>query len=185
MRAGENHRVTDEPRDARTAPPDRRAWYYRRDPLDEHAASRRLSAYVYGNILILAALVPFQDDTDVRHAILVVIGTALSTFVAHAFAEFLGGGGTVHPGELLRESLPILTTALVPLLFLLIARAGRLPAPTAVLIAELIIIGRIASTGMISARLRAERSRFRILLAGILVAAVALGIVLLKVALTH
>ncbi|HEY5880773.1 MAG TPA: hypothetical protein VIU11_17815, partial [Nakamurella sp.] len=158
--------------------PPRPAWYRRRDPLSPHQASRRLSAYVYGNILILAALVPFQDDTDVRHAMLVVIGTALSTFIAHAFSEFLGGDGSVHPLELLRESSPILTTALVPLLMLLISRAGRLEPHTAILVAELIIIGRIASTGMVAARLRDEKSRLRILLSGIIVGGVALLIVL-------
>ncbi len=165
--------------------PDHRTWYHRREPLGPHEASRRLSAYVYGNILILAALVPFQEDTDVRHAMVVVIGTALSTFIAHAFSEFLGGDGPVHPRALLRESLPILTTALVPLLLLLISRVGRLEASTAVLVAELVIIGRIASTGMVAARLRDEKSRLRILLSGIIVGGIALLIVLLKVALTH
>ena len=140
---------------------------------------------LYGNILILAALVPFQEDTDVRHAMIVVIGTALSTFIAHAFSEFLGGDGSVHPRALLRESLPILTTALVPLLLLLISRVGRLEAGTAVLVAELVIIGRIASTGMVAARLRDEKSRLRVLLSGVLVAGTALLIVVLKVALTH
>ena len=115
----------------------------------------------------------------------VVIGTALSTFIAHAFAEYLGGDGSVHPRALLRESLPILTTALVPLLLLLISRVGRLESHTAVLVAELVIIGRIASTGMVAARLRDEKSPLRILLAGAIVGGVALLIVLLKVALTH
>ena len=187
---GDNPRVSDTPGESADPRPatdraEHRPWYHRRDPLSAHQASRRLSAYVYGNILILAALVPFQEDTDVRHAMIVVIGTALSTFIAHAFAEFLGGDGSVHPRELLGESMPILTTALVPLLLLLISRVGRLEAHTAVLVAELVIIVRIASTGMVAARLRDERSRLRILLSGIIVGGVALLIVLLKVALTH
>ena len=53
------------------------------------------------------------------------------------------------------------------------------------LVAELVIIGRIASTGMVAARLRDEKSRLRILLSGIIVGWIALLIVLLKVALTH
>ena len=75
--------------------------------------------------------------------------------------------------------------ALVPLLLLWISRVGRLEAATAVLIAEIVIIGRIASTGMIAARLRNEKSRLRVLLSGVIVAGVALLIVLLKVSLTH
>lgn len=162
-----------------------RRWYQRRTPLGSHEASRRLSAYVYGNILILAALVPFQEETEAGHAMVVVIGTALSTFIAHAFSEYLGGDGSVHPRALLRESMPILTTALVPLLLLWLSRVTHLPMSRAVVIAEIVLIGRIASTGMVAARLRDEKSRVRVLLAGVLVAAVALGIVLLKVALTH
>lgn len=162
-----------------------RRWYQRRTPLGSHEASRRLSAYVYGNILILAALVPFQEETEAGHAIVVVIGTALSTFIAHAFAEYLGGDGSVHPRALVRESMPILTTALVPLLLLALTRVTALPMSRAVVIAEIVLIGRIASTGMVAARLRDEKSHLRVLLAGVLVAAVALGIVLLKVALTH
>lgn len=162
-----------------------RRWYQRRTPLDSHAASRRLTAYVYGNILILAALVPFQEESEAGHAMVVVIGTALSTFIAHAFSEYLGGDGSVHPRALLRESMPILTTALVPLLLLWLTRVTHLPMSRAVVIAEIVLIGRIASTGMVAARLRDEKSHLRVLLAGVLVAAVALGIVLLKVALTH
>ncbi len=174
------------PGPAEPAHSDGRPWYHRRgEPLGEHEASRRLSAYVYGNILILAALVPFQEDTDARHAMVVVIGTALCTFIAHAFSEYLGGDGSVHPRALIRESMPILTTALVPLLLLWISQATRLQMSTAVLIAEIVIIGRIASTGMVAARLRSEKSRLRVLLSGVIVAGVALLIVLLKVSLTH
>ncbi len=153
--------------------------------MGSHEASRRLSAYVYGNILVLAALVPFQDEVDTGHAMVVVIGTALSTFVAHAFSEYLGGDGSVHPGVLLRESIPILTTGLVPTLLLLVSWYGWLDGWVAVLLAELVILGRIASTGMVAARLRDERSPLRILLSGAIVAGVGLLIVLLKVTLTH
>jgi hypothetical protein len=115
----------------------------------------------------------------------VVLGTALSTFVAHSFAEFIGGDGSLHPRALVRESLPILTTATVPVLLLLISWFGWIDGRVAVLLAELVIIGRVAITGMIAARLRDEKSPLRIMLAGLTVAAVGLLIVLFKVALTH
>ncbi len=177
-----------EPADARPESgtgPKHRPWYYRREPLSAHEASRRLSAYVYGNILVLAALVPFQEETDTGHAIVVVIGTALSTFIAHAFAEYLGGDGSVRPRALIRESIPILTTGLVPTVLLLISWLGWLDGWIAVLLAELVILGRIASTGMVAARLRDEKSPLRILLSGVIVAGAGLLIVLLKVTLTH
>ncbi len=191
--AGDNRAVSDAQGESRPADsgaesrtePHRRPWYYRREPLSSHEASRRLSAYVYGNILVLAALVPFQDEVDTGHAMVVVIGTALSTFVAHAFAEYLGGDGSVHPRVLLRESIPILTTGLVPTLLLLVSWYGWLDGWVAVLLAELVILGRIASTGMVAAQLRDERSPLRILLSGLIVAGVGLLIVLLKVTLTH
>jgi hypothetical protein len=162
-----------------------RPWYYRREPLSEHEAARRLSAYIYGNILILAALVPFQEDLDTGRAMAVVIGTALSTFVAHAFSEFISGGGKAQPAVLIRESLPILTTATVPMLLLAISWLGWPSAWVAVLLAELVIVVRIALTGAVAARLNAEKSPLRILLSGVIVAGVALLIVLLKVTLTH
>lgn len=53
------------------------------------------------------------------------------------------------------------------------------------LLAELVIVVRIALTGAVAARLNAEKSPLRILLSGVIVAGVALLIVLLKVTLTH
>jgi hypothetical protein len=57
-----------------------------RNPLDRDNAASRISAYIYGNILVLTALVPIV--TAEKHlGILVVLGAALSTFIAHSFAE--------------------------------------------------------------------------------------------------
>ena len=60
-----------------------------RKPLSAEDYASRVSAYVYGNVLILTALVPLHN-TSTSHAAMIVIGTGLSTFIAHAFAESVG-----------------------------------------------------------------------------------------------
>ncbi len=63
--------------------------FSRRTPLRPDNAASRISAYIYGNILVLTALVPVV--TAHKHVgILVVLATAASTFVAHSFAETVG-----------------------------------------------------------------------------------------------
>ncbi len=87
-------------------------------------------------------------------------------------SEYLGGD--VGAPDPCRESIPILTTGLVPTLLLLVSWYGWLDGWVAVLLAELVILGRIASTGMVAARLRDERDPLRILLSGAIVAGVGL-----------
>ena len=52
-------------------------------------ARRRISAYIYGNILVLAALIPVTKSQETV-GIAIVVGAALSTFLAHVFAESVG-----------------------------------------------------------------------------------------------
>lgn len=75
-----------------------RRWSPKRgESLPAADAASRTSAYVYGNILVLAALVPLSI-ADVRSgtAVLIVLGTAVSTFFAHLFAETVGGSMRVE-----------------------------------------------------------------------------------------
>ncbi|MFI6309918.1 hypothetical protein ACIBEK_07285 [Nocardia fusca] len=74
-----------------------RTWLHRpllsrRVPLDSDNAASRISAYIYGNILVLTALVPVVS-AEKYVGILLVLGTALSTFIAHSFAETVGDNG--------------------------------------------------------------------------------------------
>ncbi|MEO9326776.1 hypothetical protein [Gordonia aurantiaca] len=161
-------------------------------PLDRDHAAPRISAYIYGNILILAALIPLHLTEDYV-GILIVLGTAFSTFVAHVFAEAVGRRvheGPIHPTKSmilhhLRDSVPILTSASVPCLILAAAWLGWLEPRTAQLAAEIVILLRIGGTMFVIDRLNNERSGRATLIGSAAVTLVATAIVVVKVILTH
>ncbi len=165
----------------------------RRHPLEAADAARRTTAYVYGNVLVLAGLVvATSGDVTAGRAFWVVIGTAVSTFVAHVFAEIMGDQ-VRNPEQitarqvltLARESWPVLTSGLIPAAILLVASFELLDPTVAVLIAEAVVLLRIAGTGVVVARLRDERSSVRLFAIGIGMAVVGAAVSLLKVYLTH
>lgn len=156
----------------------------------EHAAGR-VSAYVYGNILVLAALLPVTKSEETL-GVAVVLGTALSTFVAHTFAEVVGQ--SIRTGEKLdraqrlaelRDGVPILTSAFLPIAILSTAWVGLLEPRTAQLVAEGVMICRIASISYVVSRLRGEPVRWDTHLAAFALAFVAALVALLKILLTH
>jgi len=178
--------------------PRRKPLWARRKPLDLSEASQRTTAYVYGNLLVLAALVALTaEQVESGHGILLVLGAAVSTFVAHVFAEAMGSSvrnaaepkpvdPTLHDAwELARESYPILVSGFVPAAIIALGWLEVLPAELSMYIADAVILIRIASTGIIVARLRNEASSLRIILIGVGVAVVGALVSLLKVYLTH
>jgi len=170
-----------------------RPLFPRRTPLDLEDATQRTTAYVYGNLLVLAAILAVtKEEVASGRAFWIVLGTAVSTFVAHVFAEVMGaqvrstGPPTIRGLiKLARESLPVLTSGLLPAAILLLGYWEVLTTGPALTIAEAIVLIRIAGTGIIVARLRNERSSLRLLLVGVAVAGVGLSVSLLKVYLTH
>jgi hypothetical protein len=174
---------------------DRKPLWARKVPLDLEDAATRTTAYVYGNILVLAALV-IQAPADVEsgRAFWIVIGTAVSTYLAHVFAESLGGlirhqateTVTLRSALLVaRESWPVLTSGLLPAVILAVGWLGVIPATASLLLADAVVLLRIAGTGIIVARLRNEPSSLRVILLGVVVGVVGALISLLKVYLTH
>lgn len=164
----------------------------RRHPLDRETAARRISAYVYGNILVLAAVLPETFAVDDSRALAVVAGTALSTFIAHAFAE--GVGVSVRSDEKLsigerlselRDSIPVLSSAVVPLAVLATAYFGWVEPFTAQMVAEGAILLRLASMVFVITRLRGARPSGTTLVAAIVLAVFATAIVAVKLVLTH
>lgn len=161
-------------------------------PLDRDNAASRISAYVYGNILILAALIPLTVSRSDSGPIFIVVSTALSTFIAHAFAE--GVGRAVRSGRQLtsverltelRDSLPVLSSAVVPVIVLATATIGWLEPFTAQVIAEVAVLLRIASMVFVITRLRGERPSGSTVLAAAALAVIATAVVVVKVVLTH
>lgn len=163
----------------------------RRRPLTPESAASRISAYVYGNILVLAALVPITNSPEYI-GIAIVVGTALSTFIAHVFADSVAQ--SVRSGEQLsrderlaelRNAVPILSSAVLPCVILLTAWLGWFEPRTAHLLAEVTVLIRIGSTVFVVRRLQNRPPTHRTVMAAIGVALVATVVVAVKVALTH
>jgi hypothetical protein len=167
---------------------------YRADPeLPREDAAARISAYVYGNILIFAAILAL-DESDVQHghAVVVELGVAFSTFLAHVLSELIGRnvrtGTRTSVADVLhevRDSIPIITSALVPCLLLTGAVLDWLSAPAAITASEVYLFVRLALVGLVVERLRIRRASVRTLLAGVLLALVAAGIAVLKVTISY
>ncbi|TQF66007.1 hypothetical protein FK531_19240 [Rhodococcus spelaei] len=163
----------------------------KRTAIDPENYASRISAYVYGNILVLAALLPL-NNTSVAHAGLVVIGTSISTFVAHAFAESVGRSAragraltTVERIQELRDSVPVLTSGLIPAAVVGMGGLGWIDLDIALLLAEIWVVTRIAGITYVITRMRGERPNRGTLIASIALAAVAVAIVAIKLLLTH
>jgi len=161
-------------------------------PLDRDNAASRISAYIYGNVLVLATLIPETISRNDYRTIAVVVGTALSTFVAHAFAEAVGKSvrsghrlsAAQRLGEL-RDSVPVLSSAVVPVVVLATAHVGWLEPLTAQLLAEITILVRIASIVLVITRLRGGRPSGSTLIGAVALAVAATAVVIAKVVLTH
>jgi hypothetical protein len=160
-----------------------------RPPSSDEAADR-ISAYVYGNILVLAALVLLTRD-DVQHGsgLAIVAGTAVSTFVAHAFAERLGsavrGGEHARVDVVLRDSLPIISSAALPAALMGAAAIGWISPLVALRIAEVSVVVRLAGTAFVVSRLQGRSVTAHTWFESVALALTAVAIVGLKLLLTH
>lgn len=162
-------------------------------PLASADAGRRVSAFVYGDILVLAALVALEpDDASGPKAIAYVLGTGVSTFVAHVIAESVGLQVRTNQRltkevlrHELRNSVPIVSATAVPALLFAAALLGWLAPATALGLAISVTVLRLAALGWVVGHLRRQRASFLTFLAGVLLALACLGAAALKWWLTH
>lgn len=159
-------------------------------PVEDYAS--RISAYVYGNILVLTALIPLNHSTGITRAGLVVIATSLSTFVAHAFAESVGRSArsgrqltTTERIAELRDSVPVLTSGIVPTIVVGMGGLGWIELGTALILAEIWVVTRIAGITYVITRLRGERPTGQTLIGSLVLGVIAVVIVAIKLFLTH
>ena len=162
------------------------------DPPREDVASR-VSAYVYGNVLVMAALIALHPE-ELRGptGVLYLLGVGVSTYVAHAVGEAVGlrvregrqldGAAVRHE---IRAALPIVTAAGAPAALLSLAWAGLLDADLALVLALALVDIRLALLGSVVAWVSGERSSARVFLAGFVLAIVAAAAAALKWQLTH
>jgi hypothetical protein len=150
-----------------------------------------VAAYVYGNILVLAAVVGASPPTVASGtAVALVAGTVLSTYVAHVLAHSIGSllsgvHGRTAVRRQLRDAVPVLSSGITPAVLLSAAALDRLPTTWGQARACTVLIGRIAATGVVYRRLREEVPLGKAWAVGASAAAVAGIAVLLKLTLTH
>jgi len=166
-----------------------------RDGVSIIRARRRISAYVYGNITILAAVVAVDAaGVENGHGLLAVTATALATFIAHITADIISE--RVRPDHTpetprhevlaeLRDATPIATSAAVPFLLLLLGTLGVLKDPLAQLAAAAAIIVRLAGVGFITQRLSGRPRSAPAFWGGIALAVFSTAIAVTKALLTH
>jgi hypothetical protein len=163
-----------------------------RVPNPEDAANR-ISAYVYGNVLVTAALISLRPE-DLRGpaGMLSVLGVGLSTVVAHLVSHGVGRrirhGRSIRWSEVRREvrdTLPIGMAATVPAAILLPAWAGWVDTRLSLALALAVTGVRLALLGSAVEWFSGERSSPRLFLAGAGLAAAAATAALLKWQLMH
>lgn len=171
--------------------PSRRSTRHSETSRDDAAA--RITAYVYGNLLILAALFTLTPDKASEwHGVLVIFATGFTTFLAHIFADALGERvrHDAHPSwsslkHELRNATPIVTSASIPAVLLLLSVIGVVDGSVALIAAEVVVLGRIAFLGTMMNHVRREKASLRSVLSGVGLA-VAFGLIsLVKAVLTH
>ena len=155
----------------------------------------RLSSYIYGNITVLAIAIAVTPE-DIRHgaAVLTVLATAVLTFAAHVLSHLVAHsiGATGNDDEhreavatTLRGATPIATSGLIPAVLYAAAWVGLLPSEWAQIAATIILVVRIGLIGVVLQRFSGRRPSFLGLWGGIVLAAVAFVIALVKVVSTH
>jgi hypothetical protein len=162
-------------------------------PLSPEDAAARISAYVYGNMVVLATLASLsQDAMTSGHAALVVAGVAASTFMAHAVADGIGrrlrSPHRLTTGQLvseLRDSVPVLSAATLPTLVLALTAWSGIPGVWAQVLAGLYLVIRLGLIGALIARYRGVPRSRRTVLAGLTLAALGAAITVTKVTLGH
>lgn len=162
----------------------------RRHDVDPHRAESRVSAYVYGTVLVLAAVVGVSPEAvDSGAGVLVVVGTVLSTFVAHVLAHSVGalvtGGEHRELRAAVRDATPILSSGVLPALVLAATALGWPSEAWGQSLAAAVGLVRVAGIGVVYRRLQADVPFGRAVAVGAVAAAVALLVVVLKLTLTH
>jgi hypothetical protein len=164
----------------------------RSNQLPRERLAELVSAATYGTVLVLAALgVIGASDVALGHGAEIVAGVGLATWLAHLFAELLGGHvlhrEPLHRRELERAAVdgsPIVIATILPAAALLLARLDVLANGTAKLVAIVLALLQLLLIGAFVARVAPARPGARWVFAAT-VAGVGLLVVLLTVLLGH
>jgi hypothetical protein len=136
-----------------------------RDHEDEEDLAEKLQEFVYGTITVLVVIGALDGENlgSPRSATIVVVGTAVATWLAHAFASIIGAH-IRHRRQLrnheivtkFRHSWRIVTAAIPTTVLLLFAGAGVFGLRTAFVLATVVGVVQMLAVAVIAAR----RSKF-------------------------
>jgi hypothetical protein len=151
-----------------------------------------VSAASYGCVLVLAALgVIGVSQVALGHGAELVAGVGLATWIAHLFAELLGGHvrklAPLHRHEVMQamvDGSPILVATVLPAVALLLGRLDVLGDSAARLTAIAVTLVQLLAIGAFVARVAPARRRASWIYAAA-TAAVGLVVVLITVLLGH
>jgi hypothetical protein len=154
----------------------------------------RVSAYVYGNIFVLAALFA-TSPASVAHwtAAVIVVAASATTFFAHVVAHNIGQAiGRPDEEDLraqlaqeARDAVPIMTSGTIPAVLLGLGAVGWLSPVLSQVLAEAYVVVRLAGTGIVVRRLSNAASHKGGLWSGLVLAGIGIVIAALKQVLTH
>ena len=154
----------------------------------------RVSAYIYGNIFVLAALFATSPES-VAHwsAVVIVAATSATTFFAHVVAHNIGQSiGRPDEEDLraqlaqeARDAVPIMTSGTVPAVLLALGAVGWLLPGLSQLLAEAYVVVRLAGTGIVVRRLSGASSPRGGFWSGLALAGIGVTIAALKEIFTH
>ncbi len=168
--------------------------------LDAHDVAHRISAYTYGNFLVLAALLTLYDARAVFDGttVLYSTGTGLTTYIAHVIAEMqeyrVLHGGT-PPREFVKHALrnasPILGTTVYPVVLLVVAML--LPSggnydiifDLTIILCLATVVWRIFSLNFAIARYRGEPICWRTIRSAVWLTLAVIVLAIVKIMFTH
>lgn len=165
----------------------------RAEALGVERVRSRTSAYVYGNVLVLAAVVPNNEGTiDSGRAVVIVLVTTITTYLAHVLAHevasSIGRSRSEHQSHLreeLRDALPIASSGIPPALILGAGALNWLDTEVAQLLASLVVLIRLAAIGWVIQRISAKHAPRRSFWSGVVLAVAGLVIAVAKVQFLH
>ena len=141
-------------------------------------------SFIYGTIIVTAVMVVADDTQPDLDVLLVVLASVVIVWIAHTFSELVAGGPRAADAPIparivlrhaLGHSMGLLTSAALPLLFLLLGAVGLLDEYLAYYLALGVAILSLAIVGWLSVQRRGYRWGWRLAgalattLAGVLV----------------
>ncbi|GAA4685834.1 hypothetical protein [Frondihabitans cladoniiphilus] len=156
-------------------------------------ARNRTSAYIYGNILVLAAVAAVSPDSILHWgAFVAIVATTVTTFLAHVLAHGIGQQigrsdeeSRLHLAQEIRDAVPIISSGAVPALFMLLGALHVISPFWAQVVGGGLVVVRLALAGVLIERMTGRRSSWGVLWSGFVLAFASAVIVVLKVLFTH